>query len=439
MSQRLTEESMNPDRARIAPEEGARGVARLSRFAPRQRMSRRNFLRAVAAGGATAALAACADRSVRYTSLADSARAEAEAQDATPDPSLRWFKDTTPFIEHAGGKSLEARLENMDGLITPNRFFFMRNNSVSLDVAVDGWRLSIEGDAVANPLALTYDVIRNLPSRTIVSYLECAGNHRAMFDLVKGRQAKGTQWKTGGVSNGEWVGVSLRDVLALAGITNAAVSVLLIGLDTESPEQGFRRAVPVAKALHPDTLLAYALNGEALPKDHGFPLRALVPGWVGSANVKWLGRIVVSAKPVWTRNNTTSYVLIGDDYPPEGDALGKIATTQVIKSALALAWPAALPAAAHRIHGYAHSPHAPISKVEWSPDSGETWSGAAVQDPQVQYSWARFEFAWDAHPGDHAIMTRATDAAGNTQPDDIPFNEKGYLFNQPVPHPIRVT
>ena len=349
-----------------------------------------------------------------------------------------WFKDTTPFVVHDDGKSLEARLENMEGLITPNHLFFVRNNSVSLGMDVANWRLSVEGDAVTTPLELSYDDIRNLPRRTLVSYLECAGNQRAMFDLVKGRAATGTQWKTGGVGNGEWGGVSLGEVLKLAGITNQAVSVLLIGQDTESPEAGFRRVIPIEKALHPDTLLAYALNGATLRKDHGFPLRALVPGWVGSTSVKWLGRIVVSSERLWTRNTTTSYVLIGDDYPPEGEALGRVVTTQVVKSAKALPWPAELLAGLQRLRGYAHSPAGPARKVEWSLDSGQTWRGATVRGPQVQYSWAGFEFAWDAEPGEYIVMTRATDAAGNTQPPEIPFNDKGYLFNQPLPHPVRV-
>ena len=163
-----------------------------------------------------------------------------------------------------------------------------------------------------------------------------------MFDRVQGRPAEGTQWGTGGVGNGEWTGVALRDVLELAGIRDNAVSVLLVGLDKESPEEGFRRALPVEKAMHPDTLLAYALNGEPLTRDHGYPLRAVIPGWVGAANIKWLGRIVVSSEKHWTRNNTTSYVLIGDDYPPEGEALGQPVTTQTVKSALALPWPAEL-------------------------------------------------------------------------------------------------
>ena len=396
-------------------------------------IGRRRVLQALAVGAAGAVLAACGEAG---DPAADSAPLTDDA--ATPRPSA-WFKDTTPFMVHDDGKSLEARLEDMDGLITPNQFFFVRNNSVSIDEDVDTWRLSIRGDAVSNPRTFTYDEIRRLPSRSLVCYLECAGNHRAMFGLVQGRRASGTQWMTGGVSNGEWVGVPLRDVLMSAGITDDAVSVLLIGLDLGSPEHGFRRALPAAKALHPDTLLAYSLNGEDLPPDHGYPLRALVPGWVGSSNVKWLGSIVVSKERRWTRNNTRSYVLIGDDYAPEGQAPGKITTTQVIKSALALPWPARLNAGLQELDGFAHSPHGPIRKVEWSLDSGQTWRDAAVLEPQIQYSWARFAFEWDAPPGDHTVMTRATDAAGNTQPDQIPFNEKGYLFNQPVPHPVEVT
>ena len=94
----------------------------------------------------------------------------------------------------------------MQGLLTPHRLFFVRNNSSSLELSASGWRLSVEGNAVAETMELTYDDIRSLPSRTLTSYLECAGNHRAMFDLVKGQKASGTQWMTGGVSNGEWVG-----------------------------------------------------------------------------------------------------------------------------------------------------------------------------------------------------------------------------------------
>ena len=305
----------------------------------KSRMGRRRFLALMAAGGAATVLAACG-----ATETPSAAPSPSPNSTDTGDSAGRAiFKDPSPFLVH-DEKSWEARLSDMQGLITPNGQFFVRNNSVSLDLDADAWKLSVEGDAVSNPVELTYADIRGLPTRVLTAYLECGGNHRAMFDLVQGRAAQGTQWRTGGVSNGEWAGASLADVLNLAGIREDAASVLLVGLDTESPEGGFRRAIPVEKAMHPDTLLAYALNGEPLPRDHGYPVRALVPGWVGSTSIKWLGKIIVSTDQQWTRNNTTSYVLIGDDYPPEGQAQGQVANFQTVKSALALPWPAELPA-----------------------------------------------------------------------------------------------
>ena len=114
-------------------------------------------------------------------------------------------------------------------------------------------------------------------------------------------------------------------------------------------------------------------------------------------------------------------------------------TVQSIKSALGLPWPAELASGIQRLHGFAHSPHGAIASVEWSAADGASWRPARLVEPQVQYSWARFEFDWPGTPGDHTLLTRATDVDGNTQPDAVPFNEKGYLFNQPLPHPIRVT
>ena len=393
-------------------------------------MSRRRFLQLLAIGGATAALAACAGEIP--LGPGDAAPADPSPSDSPP----AWFKDPAPFIQRSG--SLETRLENLRGVATPNRLFFVRNNSASLDLDAAEWRLSVEGDAVSNPLELSYADIQAMPGAALVSYLECAGNHRAMFDLVKGQRADGTQWGRGAVGNAEWIGVPLRDLLTRAGVAPNAAAVLLIGLDEESPEGGFRRAMPIEKALDSDTLLAYGMNGDALPRDHGFPIRAVVPGWVGSSWIKWLGRIVVSSEPVWTRNNTTSYALIGDDYPPEGQADGVVVAEQNVKSALALPWPAELSAGRHRIRGYAQSPN-PIAKVQWSDDAGATWNDADLHNPQARYSWTRFEFEWSPAPGDYTLTTRAADAAGNVQPDAIPFNKKGYLFNQPLPHPVKVS
>jgi DMSO/TMAO reductase YedYZ molybdopterin-dependent catalytic subunit len=398
-------------------------------------MGRRRFLQLLSAGGAAAVLTACNNSEAPPPPAAPAVEEEQQEEEEEAPP---WFKDPAPFIEH-GGKNLEARLENMGGFLTPNELFFVRNNSVSLELDAASWKLSIEGDAVESPLELTYEQILNLPSRTVFSYIECGGNQRGFFEKVMGQAAKGTQWGTGGVSMATWTGVPLAEVLALAGVKDKALDVQVIGLDVDSPEEGFRRAMPIEKALDPDTILAYRMNGAVLPPDHGYPLRAVVPGWVGSNNVKWLGKIEVSSEKVWSRNNTTSYVLIGEDYPPEGEAEGKPATTQAIKSALALPWPGELKTGSQMIRGYAQSPHAPIAQVEWSTDEGQTWQEAQLLAPPIKYAWAPFEFQLDAEAGEHTIMTRATDEEGNTQPDEIPFNQKGYLFNQPLPHPVKVS
>ncbi len=403
--------------------------SRLWELARARGMGRRQFLQLLSIGGAGAVIAAC-DPDLQP-------RQPDPGPDGAAIPAQSWFKDPAPFIKH-NAKNLETRLANLDGEITPARHFFVRNNSRSLDLAASEWRLRVEGDAVASPLELSIDRIRELPVRTFTAYLECAGNHRAMFDLLHGRKASGTQWMTGGISNGRWSGTALREVLALAGVSSQAVSVQLVGLDRDSPEQGFRYVLPMSKAMHPDTLLAYSLNGAQLPRDHGFPLRALVPGWVGAASVKWLGRIQVARRPIFGRTNTTSYVLIGDRFPARAPVQGEPVNFQVIKSALALPWPARLAAGRNRLHGYAQSPTDPIARVQWSVDSGASWADAELVGRRPDYSWARFEFAWDATPGEYSVMTRATDAAGNYQPERVPFNAKGYLFNQPIPHPVGV-
>jgi len=388
-----------------------------------RREDRRRFLKMLSAGSAAALLPGCQDK----------------PSPASPDeaPTL-FFKDTAPFVRH-GNTNLETRLEDLDGFLTPVDHFFVRNNASSIALDAAGYRLQVEGEAVETPLSLTYKALVEMSSRTVFSYVECGGNQRGFFGTLMGQPAQGTQWGRGGVGMAEWTGVPLAEVLTRAGVRESAVAVQLIGLDTEAPEGGFRRPIPIAKAMDPDTILAYRMNGALLPRDHGFPIRAIVPGWVGSNSIKWLGRIEVAARQVWSRNNTTSYVLLGDAYAPEGEAGGQIATLQSIKSALTLPWPAALPQGRRMIRGYAHSPHAPVERVAWSADGGETWQEARVLDPLIRYAWARFEFEWTATPGQHTLTTRATDQAGNTQPDEIPFNEKGYLFNRPLPHPVTVT
>jgi DMSO/TMAO reductase YedYZ molybdopterin-dependent catalytic subunit len=234
--------------------------------------------------------------------------------------------------------------------------------------------------------------------------------------------------------------VPLGAVLELAGIRSDAVHVCPEGLDRNSPEGPVRCPLPVAKALDPDTLIALRMNGEVLPPDHGFPARILAPGWLGTYSVKWLGRIHVSTRRLWVTRNTEMYVLMGPAWPAERylPARGAPITAQTIKSSLALPWPARLDPGRHRIHGYARAPEARIIAVQWSADGGATWRMAELVPPNLRYAWVQFRFEWDARPGEHALMTRARDEAGNVQPLSVPFNDGGYVFNMVHPHPVIV-
>ena len=361
--------------------------------------------------------------------------AGAGAGSGTGAPAPIWAKDPARFVQH--GTNLETRLADLDGLLTPNDLFFVRNHAPTPMIDPATYVLSVGGPGAEREVQLTLDDLRALPSQTLIAYIECAGNWRGFFRSVTGSTATGSQWGTGAIGCAEWTGPSLADVLALAGIRDDALEVNVIGLD----DGAWERPMTVEKALDPATILALTMNGAPLPPDHGYPVRAVVPGWVGSSSVKWVGRVEVATEKVWVRANTTSYVLVGEEWPAEQyePADGAPISTGVVKSALALPHPAELGAGTHRLRGFAYSPQGPVERVEWSADDGP-WQtarliGASADHP---HAWTRFEFEWEAPPGEHILRTRATDAAGETQPLEGVYNEKGYLLNLALPHPVRV-
>jgi DMSO/TMAO reductase YedYZ molybdopterin-dependent catalytic subunit len=406
-----------------------RQTEQLWRWAKAAGLSRRRFLSLLAGGGGAAVLATFGPRAAWAQS-----GSPAQAQPAKPQIHAK----PTPselFIHH--GTNQEMRWEAMygRGYITPNAMFFIRNHDPSPAIDVKTWQLKVEGPGVARPLELTYDQILGLPSKSVIRYIECAGNGRGFYKEVLGKPAKGTQWRLGAYGVAEWTGVPLKEILDRAGLKRTAVDVMPTGLDARKIE----RPMSLAKAMEDDTLLVYAMNGDVLPADHGFPVRALVPGWIGIANIKWVGRLLVSEEPIFVEKNTKDYVLIGPDFPEKPPAKGPILTLQTLKSAIALPWPATLSAGQNLIRGYAWSPHGKIGKVEYSLDGGKGWAAVSLREPNVPQAGVRWEFAWDAKPGDYTIMTRATDEKGNTQPDTVKWNELGYEFSAVIRHPVKVT
>ncbi len=193
-------------------------------------------------------------------------------------------------------------------------------------------------------------------------------------------------------------------------------------------EAGMRRPLPVEKAMD-DVLLVYAMNGETLPPDHGFPLRLLVSGWAAVASVKWLGRLYVAEEALYSPWNTKDYVLTGGRFGESRVPL----TSQGIKSALELPWPARLARGRHVLWGRAGA----ILLVEYGVDGGR-WREAAIFGPNLPGAGARWSFPWDARPGRHEVRIRATDEAGNVQPDAVGWNDLGYLYDGVVGHPVVV-
>ncbi len=332
-------------------------------------------------------------------------------------------------VVNAAPPVFESPLDQVQGPTTPAPLFFVRDHFSTPTVDAKAWRLKVDGSAVGQPLELSLDDIKAMPSRTQANWIECAGNGRSFFATFGGKPAQGGQWLLGGISVGEWAGVPLADILNKAQVKSSAVDVLLEGLD----EGKVGRPIPVKVATDPTTLLAYNMNGQPLPVDQGFPLRAIVPLWVGIANIKWLGRIQVEDKAIKNRYNTELYVMKGPDYPDSPPV-----TLQNIKTAVALPWEANLTAGNTTVRGFAWSARGKIAKVEYSLDNGKIWSQATITRQDSPLTWAQWQFTWQAAAGSYTIMTKSTDENGNTQPASVPWNEQGYLYNAIVPHPVKV-
>src|SRR6266508_3528374 len=196
--------------------------------------------------------------------------------------------------------NLETPLDQVDSYLTPTELFYIRSHFPAPKLELASYQLRIDG-AVRNPLSLSYRQLRNMPSETRVATLECAGNSRVF--LVP--QVQGAQWELGAVSTAEWTGVPLRALLERAELAEDVWDIVLEGADRGIPKEeplppgpiSYVWSLPRAKAMQPEVLIAYQMNGRDLPPDHGFPVRAIVPGHYGMASVKWLTNIRAVREP----------------------------------------------------------------------------------------------------------------------------------------------
>jgi sulfite oxidase len=326
----------------------------------------------------------------------------------------------------------ETPVALLDSWITPVEHFYVRSHLPVPTVDAASWTLQVEGE-VQTPATLSLEDIRRMPSASLTATLECAGNGRAFYEPP----VAGVQWTKGAVGTARWTGVRMADVLKRAGVRNTGQFVVMNGADRAlGTMPDFVRQVPMAKAMHPDTLLAYEMNGEPLPPVHGFPLRVIVPGWEGAYAVKWLANLRVV-----DREFDGFWVASGYRYPTKRVAPGAAVdpkdmaplTGLVIKSLITKPLEgAAMAPGKIDVAGFAWAGETGIARVEVSVDHGASWQPAKLTGENARYTWRRFEAQVDAaKPESVLIMSRATDANGLTQPMTPPWNPSGYLWNAP--------
>jgi DMSO/TMAO reductase YedYZ molybdopterin-dependent catalytic subunit len=291
------------------------------------------------------------------------------------------------------------------------------------------WRLTI-GGLVSKSLSLSLRDLKNRPSRTIAVTLECAGNGRARFIPRRVSQP----WISEAIGTAEWKGVPLVDILKEAGLRDEVVEIVFTGLDRGvegGEEQYYQRSLTRNEATREEVLLAYEMNGEPLPPQHGFPLRLVVPGWYGMTNVKWLDRIEAVAAPFKGYQMRQAY-----RYQETADDQGEPVTLMRVR---ALMIPPGIPDFLTRarvarvgsvtLTGKAWAGRAGIRRVEVSVDGGTSWSDAILDDQPSPFVWRGWTFVWQARPGTHTLCVRATDATGSVQPMQQRWNAGGYGNN----------
>lgn len=335
----------------------------------------------------------------------------------------------------------EAPVALLDSWITPIDSFYVRSH-LPAPTAVDAtrWTLQVDGD-VAAPVALSLDDLRRLPSKTMTATLECAGNGRAFFHPP----VAGVQWGRGAVGTARWTGARMADVLTRAGVRSSGRFVLMDGADGPiGTVPDFVRQLPIEKAVHPDTLVAYEMNGAPIPPLHGFPLRAIVPGWEGAYWMKWLSSLRVVDRAFEGFWVGTAY-----RYPVRRVAPGAAVDPKDMAPLTGLAVKSLvtqpLEGATHApgridVGGFAWAGEHDIAGVDVSTDQGATWQPARLTGDRARYTWRRFAYSFAAtRPESYLIMARATDVSGRVQPVVPPWNPSGYLWNAPDSVRIEVT
>ncbi len=362
--------------------------------------------------------------------------------------TLATAAEEAAILEHLTGKealikrtyrppNYETPVNYFDAPFTPNKHFFVRyHNAVIPDVNAEEWRLRIGGDAIRTPLEFTLEQLRtDFKTVEIAALCLCAGNRRSLFQPG----VPGIQWESGAMGNARWRGVRLNDVLKKAGIGKTALEVTLEGADSGvlkiTPD--FIKSLPLATAIDENTLIAFEMNGEALPHWNGFPARLIIPGWTATYWMKHLTAVNVMSRPFdgfWMK---TAYRIPKDRFPSSQFGTQETETTMpiteiVINSLITnLVEGQTLPANKPiEIKGVAWDGGNGIAQVEISTDDGSSWHKANLKQDYGRFSWRQWHLVLEPrHPGEYRIMARATSHSGASQPQEAVPNASGYQNN----------
>lgn len=331
-----------------------------------------------------------------------------------------------------GGPPLPRLAEQF---VTPVPLFFVRNHGSVPAINPATYRLRV-GGLVKTPLELSLEEIRSLPHSTIVAALQCAGNRRSELMTVAPIPDE-IPWGAEAAGNARWTGVSLREILIAAGVHESARHVAFTGLDEvehDGTRFGFGGSIPIHKALGPEVLLTTEMNGDPLLPVHGFPVRAIVPGYIGARSVKWLGELTVQEEPSTNHFQAHAYKI----FPPQvraenadwtrGLMLGELPVNAVVCDP----HDGATVPTTVTVRGYALTGGGRrVERVDLSVDRGESWHTADLSADEPPWAWRLFSRRFTLNPGRYELAVRAWDSAASTQPEDarMLWNFKGYMNN----------
>lgn len=353
------------------------------------------------------------------------------------------FRTTEP---RNGEPELEKLVKSW---LTPTELFYVRSHAPNPVIEPTQFQLRVEG-LVRRPMTFSLAELKRLPTKCTIATLTCAGNRRSEFNSAEYKDVPkvgGAQWEGGTIGNAKWAGTLLATVLKRAEVTDGAKHVWFEGLD-QIPRNGavipFGGSIPIEKAMLSEgagaPLLAHTMNDAVLTADHGYPLRMVVPGYIGARSVKWLGKIVVSDRPSPNHYMATDYKIVKKTSPLDWSESGPIYRFP-INAAICTPNPQSMLTADHvELTGYALPSgrnRSRIKDVLISADKGQTWTRGELTGKDQDFCWQLWKAKVKVNSNTQELLLRATDSSGGFMPARVPWNAKGYLRNSWYRLPIQ--